>query len=280
MPWNSLQFMQQFNQCGNRYESENVWFGKQNWGDQHHYTLTAWRLYQKAATNKIPMLILGSAKIRKDPSLLSNFGVTSAGGLSDPEELKLVDALEQRRNAARTAPALKDAPKVLGSGSILNDKNWTPLLNDSFILGGVHGNREFHLAEDDAGKYFDFLAVRDKFERTPKPQDAKDKWMGFFRAHPELLWAKPGVPRILARELIGLKTFGYRPAFFTQQLSFYSDQAANANFVSYLRAVEAAGFRSGDANRVLTAISEFLFDRPDAFRGERKPPQRAAAPKG
>ena len=80
------------------------------------------------------------------------------------EELKLVEELEKRRSAGRSAPALRDAPKVLGSGSILNDRNWTPLLNDSFILGGVHGNREFHFAEDDAGKYFDFLALRDKFD--------------------------------------------------------------------------------------------------------------------
>jgi hypothetical protein len=279
MPWNSLQFMQQFSQCANRYESENLWFGKQAWGDQHHYTLTAWRLYQKAATNALGMLLLGSAKIRNDASLLGNFGVTSAGGLNNPEELKLVEELERRRSAGRTAPALRDAPKVLGSGSILNDKNWTPLLNDSFILGGVHGRHEFHFAEEEAGRYFDFLAVRDKLERNPKALNAREKWMGFFRAHPEIFWAKPGVPRILARELIGLRTFGYRPEFSEQQLSFYPDGAGNPGFTNYLNAVDAAGFRSGNPDKVLGAISEFLFDRHDAFRTGRKPAERAPTPK-
>jgi len=31
MAWNSLQFMQHLNACGNRYEAENCWFGKKSW---------------------------------------------------------------------------------------------------------------------------------------------------------------------------------------------------------------------------------------------------------
>jgi hypothetical protein len=36
------------------------------------------------------MLVLGTAKIRNDASLVESFGFASAGGLSDPEEFKLV----------------------------------------------------------------------------------------------------------------------------------------------------------------------------------------------
>ena len=268
MRWNSLQFVEQLTLCANRYETENEWFVKQAWGDQHHYTLTAWRLYRAATTSALGMLLLGGAKIRKAQSLLANFGVTSAGGLNDPAELKLVEELERHRAAARQAPALQDAPKVLGPGSILSDKNWTPLLNDSFILGGVHARHEFHLAEDAANGYFEFLDRRATFERDKQTPNATEKWMGFFRAHPEMLWSKnPWAPRILARELIGLKAFGYHPAFSLQQLSFYADQPGNANFTNYLNTVEAAGFRSGNPKQVLDAISQFLFGKADVFRG-------------
>jgi hypothetical protein len=74
-----------------------------------------------------------------------------------------------------------------------------------------------------------------------------------------------GAPRVLARELIGLKTFGYRPQFSPQQLSFGCadpGRALSASFVSYLDAVRTAHFHSGSARSVFNAISEFLFGHP------------------
>lgn len=270
MNWQSLQFVQNLERCGNRYELENRWFKKEAWGDRHSYTLAAWRLYRCANRNALGMLILGAAKIRKDPALLANFGVTSGNGINDEEELRLVRELEQRREASRAVPALRDTPKVLGLGSILNDKEWTPLLNDSFILGGVHGRHEFHLAEDNMNTYSRFLETRAKFGGG-LPTNATEKWLGFLRAHPELLWDMSlGNPRILARELTGLMAFGYRPKFFDQQLSFYCDQADRAvaaNFSRYLNAVDEAGIGRRDASAVLGKISNFLFGRGDVFRG-------------
>ena len=203
--------MEELNKCGNQDEADNAWF-KNDWGEQRQYALNAWRLYQQASTNALGMLLLGSAKIRKDAVLVSNFGMTSAGGITDPEEVALVKALEAERTDQRAAPGLRDAPDVLGPGSILNDKNWTPLLNDSYILGGVHGEHEFHLAEDSANVYFESLGG----QLTPK-----ERWQSYFRTHQDAVWdTTRQVPRILARELIGLKTFGYRPQFFLEQLSF------------------------------------------------------------
>jgi hypothetical protein len=138
MPWNHLEFTQELEKCGDRYEADNAWFRK-DWGEQRQYAMNAWKLYGRASTNALGMLLLGSAKIRMDPELVSNFGVTAAGGVGEGEESKIVDALEAERTSRRASPGMRDAPSVLGSGSILNDKNWSPLLNDCYILGGVHG---------------------------------------------------------------------------------------------------------------------------------------------
>lgn len=256
MLWNSLRFVDELDRCGNRYEIENQWYSKAAWGDRNRYVLNAWRLYRCANRSALGMLILGTAKIRKDASLVGNFGFTSAGGLSDPEEQKLVQKLDEGRTA------VTNAPTVLGQGSVLNDQNWTPLLNDAFIMGGIHAQHEFHIAEDSLEQYVRFVDARAVFEKQKAPsKSAAELWQGYFTQHPESLWMN-GAPRVLARELIGLKTFGYRPQFFPQQLSFACadpDRALNANFVKYLDGVEAAHYRSGSARAVFDAVSEFLF---------------------
>jgi hypothetical protein len=248
--------MQELNTCGNQYEADNAW-SKNDWGERQQYALNAWRLYQQAYSNALGMLLLGGAKIRKDSVLVSNFGMTSAGGVTDPEEAALVKALETERINQRAASGLRDAPDVLGPGSILNDQNWTPLLNDSYILGGVHGEHDFHLAEDSANAYFESLGGQ------LAPQD---KWRSYFRTHPDTLWdTTRRVPRILARELIGLKTFGYRPRFFLQQLSFSATQSDGATFKSYLDSLVAAGITGEDRAVALETLSLFLFGNAAAL---------------
>ena len=146
---------------------------------------------------------------------------------------------------------------MLGPGSILNDKNWTPLLNDSYILGGVHGEHEFHLAEDSANAYLESLPG----QLTPKEQ-----WQSYFRTHTDAVWdTTRQVPRILARELIGLKTFGYRPQFFQEQLSFGARQSDGATFKTYLDALVAAGITSRNRPIVLETLSLFLFGNAQAL---------------
>jgi hypothetical protein len=272
MRWNSRQFMQALDDTVlnvNRYENENRWFSKDSWGDYSAYTMNAWRLYRAAYDTHLGMLILGSAKIRSDPTLVGNFGVTSAGGLEKEEDLQLLKLLEDKRSAQRKAPALSDAPKVLGQGSILNDKNWTPLLNDAFIIGGMHAGHEFHVAEDAAHQHLRMLEQRQA--RGGRSSSDAEKWADFFKTHSDILWmSTAGVPRIFARELVGLSTFGYAPEFKPQQLSFRCadrDKAGRASFVGYLDAVEAAGFRSGSSRSVLGALSKFLFGRADALTG-------------
>ena len=256
MPWNHVQFTEELGKCGDRYEADNAWF-KKGWGERGQYALNAWRLYERSATNALGMLLLGSAKIRMDPDLVSNFGVTSAGGVGAGEESEFVEALEAERTDRRASPGMRDAPTVVGQGSILNDKNWTPLLNDCYILGGVHGGHEFHLAEDAANAHFESLGG----QLSPT-----EKWKSYFRTHDPIWNEKLNVPRILARELVGLKTFGYRAHFFDEQLSFGAQPSDNATFSTYLDAIVAAGIAGKNRTVVLETLSVFLFGSAEGLR--------------
>ena len=94
----------------------------------------------------------------------------------------------------------------------------------------------------------------------------KERWQSYFRAHQDAVWdTTRQVPRILARELIGLKTFGYRPQFFLQQLSFSASQSDGATFKTYLDALVAAGITSRNRTVVLETLSQFLFGNAQAF---------------
>jgi hypothetical protein len=259
-----LQFVSALSECGDYRQSPFnrwcTWWSK----DPRTDVLNAWRLYNCANRASVGMLLLGGAKIRKDPALLGNFGISSQAGPYDPEEKAIVAELERLRGTQRLAPGLTDAPDVAGLGSILSDRTWTPLLNDAFILGGAHAGHEFHLVEDAVDNYFNFRKTRATFE--PERATTTEKWMGFFKAHPELLWdQKLGNPRVLARELIGLKTCGYEPQFFPVQLSFAKTSTGHPTFKSYHNALAAANCRPGQSAELLRYISRFLFDRDDVF---------------
>ena len=254
MRWNSLQFMDALKACGTRYVSDNSWH---KWGDQHRYSMDAFKLYHRASTNALGMLLLGSGKIRFDNGLLGNFGMTSGSG-TDDKMLEKVQGLQAQRTAMRTAPGMRDAPKVVGPGSILSDRNWSPLLNDSYILGGVHAGFEFHFAEDAASAEFATMPV----QLTPA-----QKWQAFIKKHPETFWDdKNHLPRVLSRELIGLKTFGYRPEFSVHQLSLRPTGSGNATFIRYLEALAAGGYTGKNRVRMFEVLSVFLFGTVAALR--------------
>ena len=257
MPWNSMQFMDAVEACGNRYETDNAWYTKEKWGDQINYMLNAWKLYYRASTSALGTLLLGGAKIREDPTLLASFGMTSGSG-TDDKTLELVKRLQAKRTGLRTAPGMSDAPKVVGPGSILSDRNWTPLLNDCYILGGTHGGLEFHLTDD---------TVDAEFARMAPQLPPTHKWLAFLKGHPEMLWDEnANAPRVLSRELIGLKTFGYQPQFFLQQLSFKPTPSGAATFTGYLDALAASGYTGKNRTLLVEMLSVFLFGNVGALR--------------
>ena len=260
-----------------RYRAENDWYKRWPPSDQDAIT-SARRLYAAANTNALGFLLLGDAKIRSG-DLLFNFGLTSANGLSDAREAQAIaDVFARRQGLAQGTN--QPAVKALGPGSILNDKDWTPLMNDAYILGGVHDRQDFHWAEEGLAQHSflskdDFLKNRDVFgAAAPNYQAAlrrdeayyKDKLLHYLLGRSNF-WAG-GVVRIFARELIGLKRFGYRFVVRDQRLSFAAGTGgADATFTEYLDALREVGFDKGNAAAINAALGEFLFDDRTALSG-------------
>ena len=200
------------------------------------------------------MIVLGDTKIRKDPALVQNFGLASAGGVQDKEEVAMVARLNREREALYG----RSHVDVVGTGSILSDKNWSPLLNDSLMLGGMHTGQEFVFAEDRAN------TVPTAAAGTPQ-----EWWNTVFLTFPDILWGDWGAPRVYARELLGLKTFEYTPVFSYHQVTYTPGNNTSGTFSQYLAALKGVGFEDPKTNkqRIIRAISEWLFGDPMALDG-------------
>ena len=290
MEWSLNEFFRNARPHLDRYYSEHTWF---DWGQlrgvsPESHIFNARRLYTAARNNSLGYLLLGDAKIRTSGSLLMNFGLASGNGVSEAQELKQIEALEQERGKV-AGPASGPAVRVLGSGSILNDQAWTPMLNDAFILGGVHGGQDFYWTEEGFEQHNmlgknDFLERRAAFGAAAPQYEAalkrdpayyKQKWHHYLLGHNNF-WSG-GLVRIFARELIGLKTFGYKAVFSPQQISFIPEgPRRNADFGGYLNALGAINYFRGDVKAINKALGEFLFDDADALSGLAT---NAAAPK-
>jgi hypothetical protein len=281
-----------------RYSEDNSWFGWQKPGDAFDlsapvtYIFAAFAAYEKVCGNKMKTLILGDTKLRTDEDLVANFGLSSARGIQGPdrnlpkdkydEELKALEKfvtdMTNRREKEKSpepvvpAPVWKPDAKVtkaipfVGSGSILSTAKWSPMLNDSFILGGAHQECEFFLglgAEEAA--IFSKLAASDS---------AQELWRNYFNANAGTLWNSSvnggtGVPRVLLRELIGLKTFGYEPQFDKRQLGFkIADKGAadGATIGGYLDTLKANGFDEFKKQKLIALIGTYLFDDAAALK--------------
>jgi hypothetical protein len=249
-----------------RYKVENTWF---KWWPKRDLdaVFNGWRMYQKSSTNALGFLLLGDTAIRTDKTLLFNFGLTSAHGVQEQKDIALIDSIMNKRQGF--AQPGHQAVQVLGSGSILSDKEWSPLLNDSFVLGGVNDCQEFHLADDAFERHqthvTDRIGVFGQVAQqyAPDPDPVKQKWRSYFRATPTVFWAAWG-PRVFAREVIGMKTFGYRPIFTKYELAFECvdrGKAMGATFTQYIDALNAVGFGAYDRKATMGLISEYLFGK-------------------
>lgn len=264
--WSKEAFFRRASAVAWRYPADNTWF---RWGDAAHI-LYAWNMYNCASHSSLGFLLLGDTKIRSDRELVLNFGLSSAHGVQEQNDLQMIAELLGKRRA-NASPANPLIP-VEGPGSILSDKKWSPLLNDSFILSGIHAQFEFHLAEssfESPGALPEPRGVR-----FDDQQAHRSRWQQFFLRHPEMLW-RGGFPRVFARELIGLMQFGYTPAFTSIGLGFLCQSGAAAqaaDFQRYLDALAAVNFHRNDEARVLSRIALFLFGDERALR-----PSAAAA---
>ena len=132
------------------YRRDNAWVGKwtHSWNYYHEmekYIDAAFRLYRATSTNALKMVLLGGTGIRKNKDLIVNFGVTGANGIQDRETEQHVNAEQGERGPNSQTRPVPSVP-VVGVGSILSEKHWTPLLNDALIIGSAAAGQEFHLA--------------------------------------------------------------------------------------------------------------------------------------
>jgi hypothetical protein len=233
--------------------------------------LAGLKMYRNVGQGRV-MMLLGDAKIRQDFTLVMNFGLASGSGSDDQ---KMIDELNaRRRNLAldSSSPAIP----VAGSGSILNDQKWSPLVNDSFILGGTHSGREFHLMLQDFVQFdIERQKTRQVFGQTApqypaaklrSPDYFEQKWKLYLITHPEVLWNSAfRIPRVFARELVGLQAFGYAPDFNYGGIGFRKAGRGPEDFSTYLTALTGAGFLNADKARITSTISAFLFGNGGAL---------------
>jgi hypothetical protein len=282
-----------------RYSEDNAWFGWQQPGDAFDlsapvtYIFAAYAAYEKVCDNEMKILVLGDSKLRTDEDMVANFGLSSARGIQPPdrsqpkekyeEELKKLqkfveDMTDRRKREASPEPVVpppvwKPDAKVtkvipfVGSGSILSTAKWSPMLNDSFIMAGAHRQCEFFLGL--VGK------EADNFDTLAAPQGAQELWKLFFNKNGDMLWNSSvnggtGVPRVLLRELLGLKTFGYKPQFDKRQLGFkITDKKAadSASITGYLDVLKANGFEEFKKHELMEMVGTYLFDDANALKG-------------
>ena len=258
---NKMQFFEELVQCAGQYDQDNQWFGFTKGGTEWsqgtwiQFIIAAWKLYQNVNSNQLGMILLGDTKIRSDPALLLNFGL--AANSSSPQEekdKKLVQDMMSKRKEIAKGSKSKQPVDIMGPGSILSAKRWSPMLNDAFMLGGIQTLQDFHFALNT-----DEQLVWQELTSGNTNLDAQETWLKFINKVPRVLWER-GRPRVFARELLGLKTFGYKPVFTLHELGFIHSGGGQApTFQNYLSALNQAGFQNSDRANIMRLLSEFLF---------------------
>ena len=138
------------------------------------------------------------------------------------------------------------------------------MLNDAFIMGGLHTCKQFVFAPVDDDLSFIASITPGGNNASPKQQQidaAIPAWRAFFQTKQYLLWDR-GYPRVFVRELLGLQKFGYQAAPTAINLSFdVSDEAIakGATFKAYCQHLKDSGFYANKRQDVLRIIARFLF---------------------
>jgi len=282
---NKAEFFDQMSQAAEIYDQDNEWFGFQRggpvWsrGTWIQFILAAWKLYQNAASNQLHMILLGDTKIRSDPALLFNFGLAANTNApqEDKDRLMVSDLMNKRSGVAGPG-----AVEIMGPGSILSAKRWSPALNDALMLGGIHGLQDFHFAlnGDEQGAWRElttrpgsanpeFAKRIARFGEAVRVKGAGKSidgiWLDFFHRVPRVFW-EYGNPRVFVRELMGLKFFGYKPVFTMHELGFaYKGGGRPPTFLNYLIALREVGLERRDRPSIMRHLGQFLFNDENAM---------------
>jgi hypothetical protein len=197
-------------------------------------------------------VLLGDTSIRNDMAMIWQHGLLSGNGVQEAETRAYLTLIKLRKRVPGP---------LVGAGSILSDSSWSPLLNDAMVIGGAHGHRQFHLRKDAESRSGSpgVANLRAQFEAGLA--SAQKSWLDHFSKEQDLLWAPRGtIPRVLAREILGLSAFGYKPTFTDAQITFTPGPASSsARFQTYLDALGRAGAFAEDRKAALGVISNYLF---------------------
>lgn len=140
-------------------------------------------------------------------------------------------------------------------------------------------DRSSKVEADDKDKTVKHKTVKHK--TVTEADSYKGYWLSFLRKQPQMLWNEQReIPRVLARELLGLKFFGYKPVYSRMGLGFESNpNASNStippSFKKYLDNLSAVSFFKNDREKILGEVSEFLFgDKKALTKKFYEPPKR------
>ncbi|MBG6199410.1 hypothetical protein IWQ48_000528 [Labrenzia sp. EL_13] len=319
---NRIAFEMEIRPLWNHYRKDNKWVGKwdPSWNEDkvmEDFVAAAYNLYEATSRNALKLVLLGGTGIRLNKELIANFGVTGANGIQDQATEVHVTAEQQLRTEGTKRPV--PSVPVVEVGSILSEKNWTPLLNDALIVGAATAGQQFQIALENGYHHLwrdceEFVqwkadpAVRGELEKLQRmncaldllnrhirhnprlkkgsaTQCARDKlskdhalqstiffnmrgaefykkvWQQFFYENLGMLWDNKGrVPRVLARELIGLSLFGYKPEFKNMTLGFVkSKRAPQPKFAEYVKLLRELGMERNNRAGVMKYLSGYLF---------------------
>ncbi|NIF46822.1 hypothetical protein F3J28_03440 [Enterobacter sp. Ap-1006] len=232
-----------------------------------------WGIYNVSKRNQLGMLLLGEESMRKQKSLVQNFGLNSfyGHGVSEPWLGGWLNSNSCADNSIRK------------SGSILSDRMWNPLMNDAWLLGGIHHYQDFHLVCEGIGhqrlvdkmnelplqtavgarQLFRFGCNAPSFSASDHNAKIISNWKKWFADNPTVFYA-PWGPRVFVREAIGLMIFGYKPKFTAHEVLFYCNDkmsARKASFKAYFNALSDVGYHDGISKKmkVLNTLHNWLF---------------------
>ncbi len=280
------QYVQQLFELKDQYRQDNAWVGNwtESWNDEAVMTKFigfAYNLYAATARNALQLTVLGGTEIRLDDAYIRNFGVTSANGIQDKETERWVRTEQVMRGwraknpDARARNPVGSPVSVTGVGSILSEKGWTPILNDSLILGAITGNQDFVLGLT-PGEQVDWNTMNGaKVNKTANLASRFGDttaligaWKSFLNSQRRMFFFPWGGPRVFTRELLGLHFFGYKPEFSWYQLGFQTGTGRRLppDFRTYLRELRNVGFHQPtNQAKIMETISTYLFNDAKAL---------------
>lgn len=290
------EFISQMRALKDFYRSHDAYVQRYvSWNDDNCYEKcidVAYKMYMLARDTKNGFLPLGDEGIKKWKDLVFNLGLASVTAPEEMDtdfvnELNLHRSLQRDgiRTTRKTSSFPIEISNITDSGAILSDKIWTTMMNDAFILGGTERSHPFVLvlSPEPTKKSGNKLSEHLMWEQVKNKalpiriglsyeEKWRYKWLSFFASNPQIIYrtgSERNGPRVLARELLGLSFFGYKPIFAENQLSFVRRNSTPTSFTTYLhKLLKLHFFTNNNINSqelVVSAIFEFLSDNSGMF---------------